>query len=118
MKHLEIEVSRYETLVFGRIVEQSHRASDFGMDGRCDFCHGGFTLCSADRPIMHDPKLLYVRGYVSDRDEYVFALHLPTVEAARACIAAMKACVAAYLRESNGETPRPVATIQLERIGG
>ena len=117
MKHLEIEVSRYETLVFGRVVEQSHRGKQFGMDGSYEFTRGGFTLRSAEHPSLI-PGVLFVRGYVSVRDQQVFFERFATVEAAKACIEAMKACVAAYLRESNAETPRTGATIEIERIGG
>ena len=117
MKHLEIEVSRYETLVFGRVVAQSHRGSEFGVDGADEFAHAGFTLYSRNTPALLS-NALYVRGYDSGTDDWVFSARFITIDAAKACIAAMKACVAAYLRESNGETPCPVATIKIERIGG
>ena len=117
MKHLEIEVSRYETLVFGRVVEQSHRGSEFGVDGADEFAHAGFTLYSRNTPALLS-NALYVRGYDSGTNDWVFSARCITVECAKECIASMKACVAAYLRESNAETPRTGATIEIERIGG
>ena len=49
-----------------KIVEQTHKGSEFGINGN-EFEHNGFTIVSSDNPELLSDTL-YVRGYDSGND--------------------------------------------------
>ena len=73
MKHIKIEVLRtkWGNKVL-RIVEQTHRGVDFGIDSDGVFEHNGFSLRSSEYPsALPTMDALYVRGSSKEDDNRV-----------------------------------------------
>ena len=73
MKHIKIEVlkTKWGNKVL-RIVEQTHRGNDFGVDD-CEFEHNGFYLRSGEYPEIHLDGL-YVRGDDERGDNWILCV--------------------------------------------
>lgn len=88
MKKLEIELYRYDTLVFGKVLymDESLRAK-----GTLEK-HNGFSIISNYSPYLSDTQL-YIQGMDREFDTCVFANTYSSIEETKETIDNIKACI-------------------------